>query len=109
MTRGPYRHDLLNHVVEITIKTEKIEYFKNFMRDYLPATVEFPGCEFLYLMQSNADPRKFFFFETWRSPEVLAAYHKWRGRNDQLVEMFMEPPKAHQGSGVFVSSPEHAS
>lgn len=107
--KGPYRTDMLNHVVEITIKPDQIDSFKAFMKAYLPATAEYDGCYFLSLVQSNTDPQKFFFFETWRSPEVLSAYHKWRGKSEELAEMFAAPPKANQCSAVFISAPEHAS
>jgi quinol monooxygenase YgiN len=109
MTHGPYRSDQLNHVVEIMVKADRVDDFKSFMKDYLPGTAAYDGCDYIALVQSNGDPQKFFFFETWRSAEVLAAYHQWRGRNEALGEMFAGPPKANQCSAVFVSTPENAS
>jgi quinol monooxygenase YgiN len=101
MSQGPYRTDLLNNIVEVTVKATEVENFKAFMIEYLPSTAAFPGCEFVYLMQALSDGRTFFFFETWESLERLNAYHAWRGQNKPLAEMFEAPPKVHRGRGIF--------
>ena len=106
MKQGPYRTDLLNNIVEVTVKTSEVENFKAFMIEYLPATAEFQGCEFIYLMQALSNSRTFFFFETWESLERLNAYHAWRGQNKLLAEMFDAPPKVHRGRGIFSAQPK---
>jgi quinol monooxygenase YgiN len=99
--QGPYRTDLLNNIVEVTVKPEDVEKFKAFMVEYLPETAAFRGCEFVYLMQALSDSQKFFFFETWESQERLSAYHAWRGQNKAIADMFAAPPRVHQGRGIF--------
>jgi len=56
-----------------------------------PDTVSYDGCEYLPLVQSNANPQEFFI---WRSAKVLRGYHEWRGRNEVLEGMFAEAFKA---------------
>jgi quinol monooxygenase YgiN len=106
MKQGPYRTDLLNNIVEVTVKAEEVENFKAFMIEYLPTTAAFQGCEFVYLTQALSDSRKFFFFETWESPERLNAYHAWRGQSKLLAEMFEAPPRVHRGRGIFSAPPK---
>jgi quinol monooxygenase YgiN len=106
MTQGPYRTDLLNNIVEVTVKAAEVENFKAFMVEYLPATAQFQGCEFVYLMQALSDGQTFFFFETWESQERLSAYHAWRGQSKTLAEMFEAPPKIHRGRGIFSAPPK---
>jgi quinol monooxygenase YgiN len=106
MNQGAYRTDLLNNIVEVTVKAAEVENFKAFMIEYLPATAAFQGCEFVYLMQALSDSRTFFFFETWASLEQLTAYHAWRGQNQRLAEMFEAPPKVHRGRGIFAAPPK---
>lgn len=91
-------------ILDITAREDKLNELKNYLREILPETRQYPGYIALDVLTNIENPNNLVVYETWESPEAYQTYVNWRAENgvfDKLGEMVAEAPKvrllAHTG------------
>jgi (4S)-4-hydroxy-5-phosphonooxypentane-2,3-dione isomerase len=80
--------------VQIHVKTESVEAFKQATLENARNSVEEPGCTRFEIMQQADDPTRFVLVEAYRTPEAHASHREtahypvWR---DAVASMMAEP------------------
>lgn len=90
--------------VQIHVKSEFLEAFKQATLDNARNSVQEPGIARFDVVQQSDDPTRFVLSEVYRSPDALthhrttAHYARWR---DAVEEMMAEPRARVEYSNVF--------
>src|ERR1700742_3585913 len=75
---GPRTTMTLVVVFEFQVKPDAIEATKAFLRQTLPETRRYAGCESVEVYNQTDDPAVFVFLENWQSREHYDKYMAWR-------------------------------
>ena len=76
------------------LKPDLVEEVKTSLRELLPDTRAFEGCEDISVVQSQEDPNTLLIVEQWAARENYEAYFKWRtdtGAIAMVNDMCTEP------------------
>ena len=79
----------------LVIKKERLDEFKGLMKDALPDTRSFEGCQSVDVYESQDNPGELFLVELWDSKEHQQKYVAWReetGMMDVLGAFLAAPP-----------------
>ena len=92
-------------ILNFHLKPECVDEMKSMLRDALPDTRAFEGCESLSFLQSQDDPNTLMALEQWATREHYEAYFKWRTETGVIAavnEMCTEPlqPMCYDFVGV---------
>ncbi len=91
-------------VVEIQVKTEKVEGFKSASLLNAQNSVSEPGIVRFDILQQKADPTRFILYEVYRSPadadlhKLTAHYLKWK---ETVADMMAEPRRGTPYLNLF--------
>ena len=81
---------------EVKAKADSVDELKTLLREILPDTRAFDGCEGVTVYTVSDDRQTFLFVEFFQSKEHQQRYVQWRtetGVMAQLVEMLEGPPQ----------------
>ena len=81
-------------IINLSAKDESVEELKKFLKENLPDTRSFEGCQGVQLYSSIESPSTLALPETWESEEAHKKYRSWRretGAEDKLGSMLTEP------------------
>ena len=82
-------------LLEIQVKPECVEEVKAFMKEALPDTRGYDGCQGLDVYGNLDESTNLVFYERWDSRDHYQKYLNWRtetGVLDQLVSKLVGPP-----------------
>lgn len=82
-------------VIDIKIKPESIAEAKAFIKEVLPDTRAYEGCQSLEVYENQEGEGSMLFYSIWDSRQHHETYLAWRqetGAFDQLMTMVAEPP-----------------
>ena len=65
---------MIKRIVKLTFHSDKIHDFQTLFEGVKHQIRSFPGCEHLELWQDENDPRVFFTYSFWNSPQDLEHY-----------------------------------
>ena len=81
-------------LVNLSIKGESIEEFKEYFKKIIPETRSYEGCQGIQLYQNTESQTKFTIHAKWTSEEAQKKYMAWRketGEFEKLSPMLSEP------------------
>lgn len=81
--------------VNFYIKPEAVDGFKTSLKDILPDTRAYDGCQKLTVHQSQDDPGNIVIWELWETRAKYEKYLAWRtetGLLDALAPIVSQPP-----------------
>ena len=81
-------------MVNLSIKEDSVEDFKNFFKEIISDTRSHQGCQGVQLYQNKESPSKFTIHAKWDSEESQKKYMAWRmetGSFDKLEPMLSGP------------------
>lgn len=81
-------------ILTVHLKPENVGEIKSGLRDLLPDTRAFEGCEEISVIQSQDDPNTIVILEQWATRPDYEAYFKWRtdtGAIAMMNDMSTEP------------------
>lgn len=92
-------------IVDFHLKPECVDTMRSILRDALPDTRGFDGCESLSFLHSQDDPNLFVALEQWATRESYEAYFKWRSETGviaAITDMCTQPlePRYYDFVGV---------
>ena len=77
--------------VYVTLKAkaslDKIEKVKEILRETIPETRAFPGCEYINIHENLGSPGELMFYEKWESEESYRNYFNYRISSDVMVKL----------------------
>jgi quinol monooxygenase YgiN len=79
----------------LAIKKERLDEFKGVIKDALPDTRAFDGCQSVDVYENQDKPEEIFLVERWDSKEHQQKYVAWRvetGMMDALGTFLDSPP-----------------
>ena len=79
----------------LAIKNERLDEFKGVIKDALPDTRAFDGCQTVDVYENQDKPGEIFLVERWDSKEHQQKYIAWReetGMMDALGTFLATPP-----------------
>jgi quinol monooxygenase YgiN len=79
----------------LAIKKERLDEFKGVIKDALPDTRAFDGCQSVDVYENHDKPGEIFLVERWDSKEHQQKYIAWReetGMMDALGTFLATPP-----------------
>ena len=82
-------------LVNFDVKEESIEELKKYLKEILPDTRSFEGCQGVQLYESRETPTKMTIHAKWTSEEAQKKYMSWRmdsGALDKVIPMLSEAP-----------------
>ena len=82
-------------LLEIKVKPEAVNEVKAFLKDVLPDTRSYAGCQGIDIYNNADDSTNFVFYERWDSREHYQKYLSWRtetGVLDKLGAKLAGPP-----------------
>lgn len=82
-------------IFNISAKDESLEDLKKYLKEILPDTRSFEGCEGVQLYENKETTTKLTLHAKWTSEEAQKKYIAWRmetGDFDKLSSMLSEPP-----------------
>ena len=65
-------------LLEVPTKIECIETMKKFLKEIVPDTRAYDGCEKILVYNNVEDPTNIVIYEIWKSREYHENYVKWR-------------------------------
>ncbi len=74
-------------IANLSVKVESIEEFKKYLKEILPDTRSFEGCEEVQLYENKESPTKFTIHAKWTSEEAQKKYMAWRMENGSLEKI----------------------
>ena len=80
-------------IINLSAKDESVEEIKKFLKESLPDTRSFEGCQGIQLYVSIESPSKLVLHEKWTSEEAFKKYIAWRAETralDRLAPMLSE-------------------
>ena len=81
-------------IANLSIKEESTEEFKKYLKEILPDTRSFEGCQGVQLYENKESPTKFIIHAKWISEEAQKKYIAWRmetGSLEKLTAMLSGP------------------
>ena len=81
-------------IVNFSVKPESLEELTNYLKEILPDTRSFEGCEGVELYQNKESPIKLTIRAKWTSDDAQKKYMSWRmetGAMNKLVSLLSEP------------------
>ena len=81
-------------IAHLSIKEELTEEFKNYLKETLPDTRSFEGCQGIQLYENKESSTKFIIHAKWTSEEAQKKYIAWRietGSLEKLTTMLSGP------------------
>ena len=81
-------------IINLSTKDGSVEEIKKFLKENLPDTRSFEGCQGVQLYGSIESPSKLVLHEKWSTEEAHKKYIAWRketGAQDKLGSMLSEP------------------
>lgn len=90
-------------VLELTLKPEKVEDVKGMLKQILPDTRAYDGCEGVTIHQDQDNPNTLVALEQWASRAHYEKYFAWRtetGVIAGLAEVITAPPSIRYFDGV---------
>ncbi len=82
-------------LVNLDVKEESVEELKKYLKEILPDTRSFEGCQGVQVYESKESPTKMTIHTKWTSEETQKKYMSWRidtGALDKLMPMLSEQP-----------------
>lgn len=82
-------------LVELKIKPEHCDEFKEFMKQGVETTRSFEGCQLVEAFENADEPFSFMFYETWTdraAHEKYFVFQQEAGAVDALAPWMAEPP-----------------
>ena len=82
-------------IVNFSVKTESLEEVTKYLKEILPDTRSFEGCEGVELYQNTEFSNKLTIRAKWISEDAQKKYIAWRmetGAMNKLISMLSEPP-----------------
>ena len=82
-------------LVNLDVKEESVEELKKYLKEILPDTRSFEGCQGVQVYESKESPTKMTIHTKWTSEEAQKKYMSWRidtGALDKLMPMLSEQP-----------------
>ncbi|QMU55095.1 MAG: hypothetical protein GKS07_09515 [Nitrosopumilus sp.] len=82
-------------IMNIAVKDESLEELKKYLKEILPETRTFEGCQGVRLYESKETPTKLTIHAKWVSEDAQKKYISWRmetGALEKLMPMLSEPP-----------------
>lgn len=73
-------------LLEFQVKPEAIESMKGMMKEVLPDTRSYPGCQGIDVGNDPDNPASFVFCERWASREAYEQYLAWRTSTGMMDE-----------------------
>jgi heme-degrading monooxygenase HmoA len=80
---------MIIRIVKMTFKAEEVESFKTFFENYKDQIRNFPGCQYLQVLQDNNRPEIIFSYSYWDTEADLNNY-----RNSELFSEIWPKTKA---------------
>ncbi|MGE4092754.1 MAG: putative quinol monooxygenase [Candidatus Binatia bacterium] len=83
-------------LLEIQVKPEAVNEVKGFLKQVLPDTRAYAGCQGIDIYSNADEPGNMVFYERWDSRDHYQRYLAWRtetGVLDQLTSKLAAPPK----------------
>ena len=77
-------------LLEVPTKTEYIEDMKKYLKEIVPDTRTYDGCEKILVYDNIEDPTNIVIYEIWKSRKHHEKYVKWRfktGVGQKLLSM----------------------
>jgi quinol monooxygenase YgiN len=81
-------------IANLSAKEESLEELKNYLKETLPDTRSFEGCQGVQLYENKEFPTKLTIHAKWVSEEAQKKYVAWRmetGALNKLMTMLSEP------------------
>lgn len=81
-------------IANLSAKEESLEELKNYLKETLPDTRSFEGCQGVQLYENKESPTKLTIHAKWVSEEAQKKYVAWRmetGALNKLTTMLSEP------------------
>lgn len=82
-------------LLDLKVKPDKVEEFKEFVASIIGDTRAYDGCESMTFTANQDDPTNVVFVERWESREKYEKYFAWRvetGALEQVVPMLASEP-----------------
>ena len=82
-------------IANLSVKEESVEAFKKYLKEILPDTRSFEGCQGVQLYESQESPTKMMIHSKWTSEDAQKKYMEWRIENgslEKLMPMLSEQP-----------------
>ena len=82
-------------LVNLDVKEKSVEELKKYLKEILPDTRSFEGCQGVQVYESKESPTKMTIHAKWISEEAQKKYMSWRidtGALDKLMPMLSEQP-----------------
>jgi quinol monooxygenase YgiN len=82
-------------ILELQVKPESVEPMKALLKQILPDTRAFDGCDFVDIYGNLDDQANLVFHERWTSREHYQRYFAWRAETGVVEQMsvhFAAPP-----------------
>ena len=83
--------------LELEAKPDSVDQLMTFMKEILPDTLSFPGCEGLEFCRNQDTPENMLFIESWATRGDYEKYLAWRSETGvlgSLGEWLAAPPNA---------------
>ena len=71
-------------MLDLFVKDGSIEELKKFLKENLPETRAFDGCQGVHLYSSDESPLKLVIHEKWNSEDAYKKYLSWRMKTDSI-------------------------
>ena len=82
-------------ILKLAVKEESAEELKKYLKEILPDTRSFEGCQGVQLYENKESPTKMIIHSKWISEEADKKYMAWRtetGVFDKVAPMLTDPP-----------------
>jgi len=82
-------------ILKLAVKEESAEELKKYLKEILPDTRSFEGCQGVQLYENKKSPTKMIIHSKWISEEADKKYMAWRtetGVFDKVAPMLTAPP-----------------
>lgn len=83
-------------IMELTVKEDRYDDFRDFMVKILPNTRPYEGCVSIEFVRNQDDPAHLLVMEKWNSRQDYENYLAWRmesGIMNEIVDMIVGEPK----------------
>lgn len=83
-------------ILEMNAKPESVDDLLGLMKEILPDTRGFPGCNGIQVCQNQEDPTNLVFVESWEQLSDYDKYRAWRAESNTMgsIGAFLAgPPK----------------
>ena len=74
-------------LIELSLKSENVDDFMNFMKNELHHTRGFEGCNGLTVHKNQDDPTNMVMIENWNSRQHYEKYMEWRTERGDMEKL----------------------